>query len=356
MNVLFISRDTLFSQPGGDTLQVEQTAHYLRELGHQVTIKLSGEKVNPAAYDLIHFFNLIRPADLKLNIPTNIPLVVSSIYHDYSEYDQHYRSSLSSALFSLFGKFGLEYIKIISRWINGSDRFPGWSYLLKGHKKSMQHILGQAAHVCTTSHQEAELIKNELGITFPYSKINLGSEHIEVRQSNTQREGILCAARIEGFKNQYNLIRAAKQKGYKLTLTGNVATNQQAYFEACKNEADSNTYFLGRISKEELEQQFATAKVHALISYYETTGLSTLEALKAGCQVVITDRGAQPEIFGNHAFYCDPNDVESIASAIDQAMAAKEIHSEWVKENFSWERAARDISDIYYQLIHSTKR
>lgn len=349
MNVLFTSRSTLFTQPGGDTLQVEQTAKYLTELGYKVDIKLCGEKIDIHKYDIVHFFNIIRPADLRINIPKHIPLAVSSIYHDYSEYDQKYRGSLTRLLYKLFGKFGMEFLKVKLRWLNGSDGFPGFKYFLIGHRNSIKSILKKSNFMFTTSHQEAELIKKEIGFIPPYKKVNLGSEHIAVRPTNS-RQGILCAARIEGFKNQLSLIKAVKNMDTRLTITGAAAKNHAAYYVACKNEAGQNVTFKGRLSQKKLEEEFGKAKVHALISFYETTGLSTLEALKAGCNVVITNRGAQPEIFGEHAHYCEPTDVASIEKAVESALADDRNHQQWVEENFSWKQAAQEISDIYRTL------
>ena len=350
MNVLFTSRSTLFSQPGGDTLQVEQTAKYLREIGHHVDIKLCGEKIDVTKYDIIHFFNIIRPADLKLKVPKHIPLIASSIYHDYSEYDSKYRSAFSKVLYKLFGKFGMEYIKVNLRWLNGSDKFPGLKFLLSGNRKSIKALLKQSQFMFTTSHQEAELINKDIGFIPAYKKVNLGSEHISVQPSSS-RQGVLCAARIEGFKNQLNLIKALKKTDIPLSLTGSAAANHSTYYETCKSEAGENVTFKGRLSKEDLEKEFGKAKVHALISFYETTGLSTLEALKAGCNVVITDRGAQKEIFGNHAHYCEPTDIDTIKQAVETAMADESNHQKWVEENFSWKNAAQEISDIYQSLM-----
>src|SRR5690606_34805006 len=260
MNVLFISRSTLFTQYGGDTLQVEQTAKYLDEIGHNVDIKLCGEKIDIHKYDIVHFFNIIRPADLKVKIPKHIPLVVSSIYHDYSEYDQKYRGIATLFLYKLFGKFGMELIKAKMRWLNGSDGFPGFKYFFAGHRKSIKAVLKKSQYMFTTSHQEAELIKKEIGFIPPYKKINLGSEHISVRPANS-RQGVLCAARIEGFKNQLNLIKALKKSDIQLTLTGAAAKNHSSYFEICKKEAGENVTFKGRLPKKDLEKEFGKAKV-----------------------------------------------------------------------------------------------
>ncbi len=355
MKVLFLTRSTLFSQPGGDTLQVEQTAKYLNQLDCEVEIGLSSCHHDFQSYDLIHFFNLIRPADARKALKSGLPIVVSSIYHDYSEYDKLHRGTTAKLLTKFFGNFGIEYLKTFARWANGSDKFPGVAYILSGQKKSMRKVLKQTDYLISTSHQELQKIEEDLEMLPPSKKINLGSEHMGEATFNTERSGVLCAARIEGPKNQLKLIRALQDTDVALHLTGNTATNQSAYYKQCKKAAGQNVHFHGRISPADLKNLYAKRKVHALISYYETTGLSTLEALKMGCQVVITDRGAQKEVFENHAFFCNPDDTESITEAVLKALKSNEDHTDWVKKNFSWEKAAREILDIYQMVTDKSK-
>jgi hypothetical protein len=88
MKVALIARSSLLSAKGGDTVQVQQTARCLRELGVQADIRLAREKINYGEYDLLHFFNLVRPADILPHIQSSItPFVVTPILVDYSEYD-----------------------------------------------------------------------------------------------------------------------------------------------------------------------------------------------------------------------------------------------------------------------------
>jgi len=68
MKVLFIVRATLLTNKGGDTIQIQKTAEYLNKAGIQVSIKFSNEKIDYSTFDLIHFFNIIRPADMLLHI------------------------------------------------------------------------------------------------------------------------------------------------------------------------------------------------------------------------------------------------------------------------------------------------
>lgn len=357
MKVLFLARSTLYSQPGGDTLQMQQTAAYLQQLGIEVDIRLRGQKAKPRDYDVVHFFNLFRPADLLPYLRKTKALVISTIYVNYGEYDGKYRGRQWSRAYSLLGKFGVEYLKTCLRWLKGKEKFPGWFYLLRGQKASVNKILNRADFCITASHQEARAIVKDFDDfnLKKYSKINLGCEHFEVKQNTLfPRKGVACAARIEGIKNQYRLISAMKDSETELHLFGNLAANQKSYGVACSREAGRNVKFHGHVPPEKLAEILPQFKAHAMPSFYETTGLSTIEALKAGCQVVITRRGGQEEIFEDHAFFCNPTSVHSIRKAIQKALASEEDHRKWAEESFSWEKAAKEISDIYRAVADPT--
>ena len=68
MKVLFVSRATLFRDKGGDTIQLINTAFQLKRLGIEVDIKINNDMIDYGQYDLIHFFNIIRPADILHHI------------------------------------------------------------------------------------------------------------------------------------------------------------------------------------------------------------------------------------------------------------------------------------------------
>lgn len=356
LKILCIARSSLFSQPGGDTIHIEETAHFLERLGHTVDIKLRGHEINVEQYDIVHFFNLFRPADILPYLKKIKKLVVTAIYVDYTEYDSRYRGFFFKLAHRLFGKFGPEYLKTLARFYRNNER-AGFYYFTRGQQKAIAKVLHKASYVITSSEQEWEAICED----FPFateqqhSCIKLGAEHFTPKPTTDERANVICAARIEGIKNQLNLIRAMKKlPGQKLHLFGKPAANQKDYYQRCQAEAGEQVKFEGQANKEQLANAFAHARVHAMPSFYETTGLSTLEALKSGCQVVISDRGGQKEIFGDVAFFCEPTDPESIAAAIKNALTATRNHSDWVSRNFSWRVAAAKTEKIYLKL-HSER-
>jgi glycosyltransferase involved in cell wall biosynthesis len=120
-----------------------------------------------------------------------------------------------------------------------------------------------------------------------------------------------------------------------------------------KQEAGPNVQILGRISDEELRERYRCAKVHVLASWMETTGLSSLEAGLAGCNLVITDKGDTREYFGDMAFYCDPGSEESIRNAVLEAYSAPAPSAlqERIERNFTWKRAAEATLDAYSRIL-----
>ena len=60
---------------------------------------------------------------------------------------------------------------------------------------------------------------------------------------------ILCVARIEGIKNQLNLIRALSGTNFHLLIIGSHSKNHKSYYEQCKAEAGSNIEFLPPTSR-----------------------------------------------------------------------------------------------------------
>src|SRR5215217_7633308 len=116
MNVLFLTRATLYSVYGGDTVQIESTAKYLRRTGISVDIKLANEKIDYSPYDLIHFFNITRPADFLPHIyRSNRPYLISTIFVDYSDYEATHRKGIIKVIGRVLGADGLEYVKAIAR-------------------------------------------------------------------------------------------------------------------------------------------------------------------------------------------------------------------------------------------------
>jgi glycosyltransferase involved in cell wall biosynthesis len=357
MKVAFITRSSLFSSSGGDTLQVLNTAKYLGKLNVRVDVKLTNKQINYEEYDLLHFFSLVRPSDILPHIrKSKKPFVVTPLLIDYSEFDKQYRKGISGKIFRFFSTDQIEYLKTIARWARRQQRLRNSVYLLKGQRSSIKYILRKAALILPNSEMEYNRLIHNYKITPPYCTVPNGIEpDLFHRISDTEKDKymVIAVARIEGLKNQINLIKALNNSEYQLYIIGKPAINQKKYYDECRSLAANNIHFINHLRQEELLPYYRKAKVHILPSWFETCGLSSLEAAAMGCNVVITNKGYASEYFQNHAFYCDPSSPASIREAILSASngVACTKFQQKIRSNFTWQNAAAITYEAYKKII-----
>jgi glycosyltransferase involved in cell wall biosynthesis len=358
MRIAFIARSSLFRSPGGDTIQILSTSTYLKRLGLDVDIKLTTEAINYSTYDLLHFFNIIRPADILSHIQyATCPFVVSTIFVEYKESDKMSRTGITGSILRNVSSLTGEYMKTLGRWVASGEQIVSKEFLWRGQERSIKKIISKAACLFMSSMSEYERLRSSFG-GFNCFKIIPNGVDAELfsgapRESIRQANLVLCVARIEAVKNQVNLIKAVRDSRFKLKLIGTPAPHQRSYYQKCRAMASSNVAFMDHVSQEELVPLYAKAKVHVLPSWFETTGLSSLEAAAMGCNVVISTRGDSKEYFGDFAYYCEPDQPASILQAIEDASNAEfNRHlQERILSEFTWEQAALKTVDAYKQVL-----
>lgn len=357
MKVLFISRATLFKDRGGDTVQVENTAKYLRQLGIEVDIRLCTEKIDYSGYSLLHFFNIIRPADILIHIQrSRKPYVVSTIYVEYAEYEKKIRSGITGLLFRILSPDSIEYAKVVARFLLNGEKIISPRYLLLGQTRSIRKIIKNAALLLPNSNNEYKRLERHYGVSQAYWPIpNAIESALFDQRDNTEKDPVMviCVGRVEGRKNQLNLIRALNGTKYRLYVIGSASTNQAGYFTACRQEAGPNVSFIDNIPQQALIDYYRKAKVHVLASWFETTGLSSLEAAAMGCNIVITDKGDTREYFENDAWYCDPSSPSSIFAAIEEAAGSppNPLLRTKIYAWYTWQVTARKTLEAYQEII-----
>lgn len=357
MKIAMIARSTLFTSKGGDTVQVMQTAKFLRGIGVVVDVKLTHEQIAYDEYTLLHFFNIIRPSDILYHIEqSHKPYVVSTIFVDYSEFEKYHRNGIAGFIFYFLSSDGIEYVKTIARKLVGRDSLRSISYVFDGQRKSIDKVLKKASLLLPNSASEYGRLRARYHTNTVHNIITNGVDDTVFFPGETHDKDnllVICVARIEGIKNQLNLIKAINGTKYRLLLIGSHAPNQLSYYHACRKAAGDNISFIGHLKQETLKHYYQMAKVHVLPSWFETTGLSSLEAAMMGCNVVITAKGDAKDYFGDDAFYCDPESPASIFEAIDKAANAKTNLSlqEKIKTKHTWQLAASQTKTAYQKVI-----
>ncbi len=367
MKVLFQSRKTLFSVPGGDTVQVLKTAEYLKKLGVKIDIST---KLEPdlKGYDLVHIFNLCRPQEAYLQAKNakkyRKSLVLSPIYVNWEEFEKKGSGGIRQFIAEKLSWSEIEYLKIFSRAIKNLEFHKGvLKVLTLGYEKLLQQICSFTDVFLPNSNLEMERIIKDFELGKPnyvivpnavdFKLFDYKNVHIEQKIQKDFENCVLCVSKFSSVKNQLNIVKALSGLPYKLVFIGHVLPNHKKYFERVKKESGENVIFLGKIPHEKLPQYYKVAKVHILPSWFETTGLVSLEAAAMKCNVVITDKGYQKEYFRDYAFYCEPDNIESIRNAIIKAYESSfnEEFRKYILNNFTWEKAAEKTLEGYLRAL-----
>lgn len=113
---------------------------------------------------------------------------------------------------------------------------------------------------------------------------------------------------------------------------------------------------LGRVSDADLPALYSAATALAFPSWYEGFGLPVLEAMACGTAVVVSDRGALPEVVGDAAPTVDPGAPEALAEELDRLVrdattrrqrALAGLHR---ARSFDWDRSARRLETLLRSL------
>ncbi len=351
MRVIFQCRPTLLRLPGGDKTQILKTKEHLERFGVEVVLATEPRCIAKPG-DILHVFNpsLIRASVVEEAKRQKIPVVTSTIHWDMLEY---YRSYFA---------VNRQYLRL---------RPPGYlRYYLENqalaaalthwwYGKSMRHLqrLFSLSDILLPNSQ-AEVRMIERSFRLPSARfvvvpngvnpIDDFAPEIFFRRYGI-RDFILCAGRIEYRKNQFQLLQALLDDDRPLVFIGQPFS--KGYTALCKKIAERRKHvsFFDHMEQRELFSAYANARVHAMVSWYETPGLSSIEAALAGTRLAVSDRGSTREYFDQWASYCEPDDVASIRRAVDEAYdkPADSGLREHILIHYTWEKAAQATLAAY---------
>ena len=117
---------------------------------------------------------------------------------------------------------------------------------------------------------------------------------------------------LDGFLN----FKKLNDLGFKMIVIGlNREVNYKEYlFNKYGNE--ESIIFLENLSDEELTLLYNGAKSFLYMSKYEGFGLPVLEAMQCGTPVICSNCASIPEIVGDAALMCDPDDMITFVSSM----------------------------------------
>ena len=173
---------------------------------------------------------------------------------------------------------------------------------------------------------------------------------------------ILYVGSLGPHKNVATLLRAyqrARREGdlaAKLVVVGNPRWGEETLAIREMLLVRDDIVLTGEVPQDDLPALYAGADLFVFPSRYEGFGLPVLEAMACGTPVILSDRGALPEVAGEAGYYVDPDDEHALADAICQIAGDPETRSRMVMAGleqagrFSWVQSATDLLALFREI------
>lgn len=168
----------------------------------------------------------------------------------------------------------------------------------------------------------------------------------------------LFVGTVKGRKNVLGLLRAycaLKKTGVtdiSLVIVGRFYP-ETSYWKSIQDYIAENritgVHFVGPITDAQLTYVYRRAFALVFPSFFEGFGFPVIEAMRLGVPVITSRTTALGEVGGTAAYLVDPEDVDSIMSAMYLAMNDRQGRENRIaaglkySQNFTWEKSALEI-------------
>jgi glycosyltransferase involved in cell wall biosynthesis len=115
--------------------------------------------------------------------------------------------------------------------------------------------------------------------------------------------------------------------------------------------------FISHLETKELNKLLASSLALVYPSLYEGFGLPILEAFHSETAVICSKLTAMPEVAGDAALYCDPNNPENIANQMNTLISTPKLRENLIEKGrkqrtkFSWDSSAEKIWENVVDVI-----
>ena len=223
----------------------------------------------------------------------------------------------------------------------------------------------RADRVITVSEHTAAEIRSRFGV--PPEAITLcppGAPDWTPLPRRNAAGPILFMGTLEPRKNVGALVRAYGEllarnpDAPPLVLAGRVAPACEAILNDLQRPPlAGHARHIGYVNPEDRERLYREASMLVLPSLKEGFGIPVLEAMTLGLPVIVSNRGALPEVAGDAGLQIDPTDPGAIASAMeclfrDADLAARRGAAGIARaRRFSWDASAARLIDAYASAV-----
>lgn len=191
----------------------------------------------------------------------------------------------------------------------------------------------RAHQIVVPSHYTARQVGNELGISEDrisvcYPGAPEWPAPAVSRDRDRKPDHILFFGTIEKRKNvgalldAYAAVLSRRPDAPPLVLAGGAGAGAAEWLARLESPPlAGRVRYLGYVSEQERRDLFERAAVFVLPSIEEGFGMTVVEAMSAGVPVVVSDRGALPEVVGDAGVLVDPDDRDALSGAMERMLS-----------------------------------
>jgi glycosyltransferase involved in cell wall biosynthesis len=162
---------------------------------------------------------------------------------------------------------------------------------------------------------------------------------------------------FRGLLEAYSLLAGKTNREVDLVIAGG---SYQAFRDAGLDLEDvrgpGRVILPGYLDDREVVNLYRAAELFAFPSLYEGFGLPPLEAMACGTPVLAAGRASIPEVCGDAALYCEPEDPESISSGMSALLEDEELIGDMKKKGkgraslYSFDETARRVDQLVREM------
>lgn len=182
------------------------------------------------------------------------------------------------------------------------------------------------------------------------------------------RKYILGLGQEEKRKNIITLVKAfcllvseSQYSDYYLLLVGNNKKLKQRVTRYIQQNYDQNYLnhirFIRNVDEKKLALLYSYASLFVFPSLYEGFGIPVLEAMAAGCPVILGDNSSLPEVAGNAGYYVNVQDENEVCNGMKTILRDRILRESLIEKGkiqarrFSWDKTAKEVVDFFEQII-----
>jgi glycosyltransferase involved in cell wall biosynthesis len=234
-----------------------------------------------------------------------------------------------------FTSFRDKLIRIYNRWqyrliAKKAKKIITVSYFTRNQAAARFHIDPESISVIYSSWEHFRLIKPDFSILEKYPVLKQNSFYFSLGSLSKR-------------KNIKWIIKYAKNKPNSLFALSGTSLPTVKAEELHDIKTFKNIILLGYLDDSKVKALMEKCRAFILPSYYEGFGLTPLEALSCGAQIIISNAASLPEIYGNTAHYIEPG---SIDVDLDELLKQPVKKPDDILKKYSYDTAARQVYNI----------